>query len=433
MATLKLIRGGIAQLSPSTVDAVLTTDEQAELERVAKEKKEAGVVAFLTPFLKRLCLPPVGDDKGCPLVMLNSEKLPWLINPAVASHRNLHTQPDLFTSWAPFVEYRDGDVAGVLGAYALQHAGCVRQLFEAKLGPLTDSCFGELHSYMSYIPGICRGMLFNSRDFWLYEANGGHPVRLIKGAWRCGGAANAIQTFFQSSLPDDPPLVSFTRVLLKRLNVRPHHEGGRCFLGSGATGYVFRVRDDGGNIRALKVMPNASHALVTHEFAALQSSARAGASVVPVVDGSLHLLPATGGVSGGGGFLLQDVGEAFQLASPQHCDEAFEALAALHRLCITHGDPRLPNLLRVNSDVRWIDMREASPLVQGEPLALLVCADVFVLARSVLGLELDANAAIPPSVEVARSRYVAAHMNSDATRALAAAVWAARSNAQVAR
>lgn len=429
MDTLKLIRDGITRIMPMTGDAVLTSDEQAALHLIAKNNKEAGVVAFLTPFLKRLCLPPVSDE-WCPLVMLNSEKLPWLINPAVASHPNLRTKPDLFTSWAPFVKYRVDDVAGVLGDYALQKAGCVRQLFEAKREPLTDSFFGELHSYMTYIPGCSRGMLFNSSDFWLYEASGGHPVRLIKGAWTDGGSANAIQTFFQTSLPDDSPLVSLTRVLFERMRVRPHHdEKGRCFLGSGATGYVFRVRDSCGNVRALKVVPNASHALVINEFLRLQLSAQLGAPVVPVVDDSLHLLPASSGVPGAG-FLLQDIGEPFQLASLQHCVEAFEALASLHRLRIAHGDPRLPNLVRVIGHARWIDMRDACQLEQKAPLAVQAGTDVLVLARSVLGLDGDANAGLPQAIVEECSLYVAANMSRDSTDALAAAVWAVRRSAR---
>lgn len=38
-------------------------------------------------------------------------------------------------------------------------------------------------------------------------------------------------------------------------------------------------------------------------------------------------------------------------------EEVINALFALHRVNIAHGDPRIPNIVVVNSTYKWIDLR----------------------------------------------------------------------------
>jgi tRNA A-37 threonylcarbamoyl transferase component Bud32 len=327
-------------------------------------------------------------------------------------------KPDLFLSWLPFVEL-SGEVhcAGVLGSYALQQAGCVRGLFEAKRRDLSDGDFGELCAYNQCIDGICCGMVFDSTQFWLYKSSSGFPVSLLKSRWTHPGSEQEIRSFFSSI--EEPPLLILLRALLEKHGVGLCHVNGRCYLGSGASGHVFRVGDSKCP-QALKVVITTSHTHVAGEFGRLQQAADLNAPVVRPVAGSLHELRNIGlrRVSGGG-FLLQDVGEPFSLTSQGRCEEAFEALSALHRVGIIHGDPRIPNLLLVDKKPAWIDLHSAVLLPSVPKTMQAAQFDAAILVGSILAKA----AAVPTDVSAALDCYDYTTPNS--IKALAARVWAA--------
>ena len=421
LQTLQYIPDGISSVVGAG-EPVLTDALQSELLTVSAREKEAGVVKFLTPHLSNLRLPAVGLLDPCPPVLVNSENLQWLVHPSVKARRDLRLKPDLFRSWAPFVEVRGGSrkqgsgpvyVFGVLADYALQTAGCASELYEAKV-KLTESDFGELCAYHECVTGVCIGMLFDATDFWLYQSNAGNPVRLLKGRWTAPGSADSIRDFF--TVPD-PPLVKLLRRLLVDLRVTPVQLDGRSHLGSGGYGHVFAVGDLAAP-QALKVVHTSDLTHIAREFWCLADAAEAGAPVVPPVKDSLRYYGDDEDACGGG-YLLSRVGTEFKVSNQAQCCAAFEALAALHVRGIIHGDPRLPNLLLVGARACWVDLFSSASRV---PVPDMQRGDAAILVRSVLLLGL--KDALPAGVDTVLRRYNAAAAES--VTALSVVVWVSR-------
>lgn len=424
----------VASIPSSGRRAILTKQQQDELKRLASTGKEVDVVRYLTPHLTRLRLPPAQSSQSlvsaaadlCEPVLVNSEEFQWLVHPATRSNPKLNEKPDLFRSWRPFVAFREGKERqaqdsqfsfGRLADYRLQAAGCVREIYEAKK-EFKDSDFGELCAYHLCIEGICFGMLFDSTRFWLYKSMYGHPMQLFQGTWTEPGGDEAVRAFFKE-VPE-PELLTLLRRLLADLKTslyfieRPLENKTmerRAHLGSGGYGHVFAV-GDASSPKALKVILTTSSVRVAQEYQQLELAARSEAPVVPPVPGSLRTYET------GGGYLLEEVGAPFTVASKTQCREAFAALAMLHSKSITHGDPRLPNLLRCRSGPRWID---PASFVQNfiDPEH----GDVKVLATSVLNLQRVDQ--LPDPVKTAIAKYAAS--SSDSVVAVADAVWTANS------
>ena len=281
----------------------------------------------------------------------------------------------------------------------------MREFYEAKLGAgeLTVEDFGQLANYLMHAPGLRRGMLFNARHMWLYEADGGAPRRLIKAELGARGSRALLRGFFDDParpLPE-PPLLVLLRALMRELAVVPCEAapGAGAFLGAGASGRVFAVRRAGTGAGApplaLKASHTASRADLTYEFDRHVAAAAAGAPVVPIIADSLRFAVDAAGCHAGGGYLLRDVLSPFEATSAQRCAAAFGSLRALHVTGFVHGDARLPNLLAAGSRAPplWIDMRAAAA---GGTQADARRADARTLAESILGL--PHAAALPPDV-----------------------------------
>ena len=437
-------------------EPVLSQEQAAALLAVSASGagEVVGVVSFMTPFLEQLCLPATAGADPCRPLLVNSERLPWLAPAATPARADLQQKPDLFLSWAPFVELREatsGQIGGShsfgkLAGCALQHSRCAVALFEAKRGSLTEAHFGELCGYHQAIPGLCRGMLFGAAEFWLYETVSGVPASLVRGTWRTEGSAAAIRDFFAEAALKPPPLVLLLRRLLTDLRVSARHQGGaRCFLGAGATGYVFAVaappaQDSAGTpaaaagseqLQALKVVlaraDGDSLNSVAQEFLRLSEAAAAGAPVVRPVRDSLRFYAATSDQGfAGAGYLMERVGEPFHAcASLANCSAAFTALAALHTRRICHGDPLLPNLLLVDSQPAWVDFHVAGTLATGDMGPSVAAIDAAKLVRSMLGP--GRGTSLPDAVNRALDAYRPA--DASTVSALARAVWRSRGDA----
>ena len=432
LEVLSRIDRGIVVAVPGAGVPVLTPSMQAELDAVSTREGEAAVVAFMTPILARLrgCTSEDTVDNACAPVLVNSERLPWLVYPAAVHRVDLRMKPDLFRSWRPFVELRgggqgqgrgEGFLFGVLGGYALQRAACVSEVYEAKRDALTDAAFGELCAYQACTSGSCRGVLFGSRDFWLYETFEGSPIRLVKARWADSGSEEVFCGFFAAA--SDPPLVRLLRALLLRAGAAV--TGERAYLGSGASGHVFAVRTPASaEPRALKLVLAASPESVVDQYHRMCEAAAAGAPVLAPLAGSLVMFDGGGEAAArGGGFLLR-VGAPAGMGSLRACTAAFAALASLHAAGVRHGDARLPNLLDVGGGVlRWIDLRGGllSVDVRASPVfSTLQRNDAYTLARSALGSEALDEPLPAPVADAVRS-YVAA--DSATVEALATAVW----------
>ena len=142
-----------------------------------------------------------------------------------------------------------------------------------------------------------------------------------------------------------------------------------------------------------------------------------------MVDSLVFFADEEDGDARGAAYLMERVGAPASASSRRACRDVFGALAALHRAGVVHGDARLPNLLAVDGDLRWIDL--AAGVVSEAPGAVAPVEqqryDATTLARSVLGV--NATAELPLAVSNAATRCDAA--NAASFSALADAVWAA--------
>jgi len=130
------------------------------------------------------------------------------------------------------------------------------------------------------------------------------------------------------------------------------------------------------------------------------------------VPGSLRIFSLGADTAGaatvtGGGYLLQQVGDEFNVTTAGECLDAFAALAALHRLRVVHGDARVSNIVRIGGELRWIDVQSdctywERPSEFGDSAQY----DAISLAKSVLCLGWLIQP--PKTVETAAKAYGAA-------------------------
>lgn len=445
LTALERISGGITTALPiSGGPCILSPGQQESLLELSSN--EAGLVKFMTPVLAELRLPRYKVGDPCRPVLVNSELLQWLVHPSSVARPDLSLTPDAFRSWAPFVEFRDGNASagqgagppflfGVLASYALQKERCATEIFEAKKGRLTDSHFGELCTYHACIPGTCRGVVFGATEFWLYESYDGSPIRLIKCTWTMPGSVVFFREFFGDVSPNEPRLVRLLRSVASDLGVVPVHEKNgdveQCYLGSGGSGHVFRVsHPESHQTLALKVVLTERPADVSSEYDHMVAAVASGAPVLPPVLGSLRVITASD--ASGGAYLLQRVGSPFVVKSQKRCLKAFQALAALHSFGVIHGDARLPNLIVVDKAIVWIDLRMSSHRTSAEDVACgpLRRRDAETLARSLLKLERSRDTTLPVCVSDAVMGYD--ESDEETVRDIAAAVWRSK-NAVVVR
>lgn len=424
METLELL-GNVRVLEPCEGPSILTLQQQAELAALAAVGfgPEAAIVRYMAPHLRALRQPGAGEAGAAdpaPLAMVNSEDYVWLVHPAVqgvASHR---LKPDLFLTWAPFVDVKDegqGFPCGVLASPVLQKVGCVAELYEAKSRALGSEAFGKQCLYHQCIPGQFKSALFNQEQCWLLETMHSHPIRLHKMDWTTPGSVRELQRFM--GVPAAPPLLQLLRRVLAHQQLATLSLAGRCHLGSGASGHVFAVHRTSDAARtplALKLMLEGD---LHVEFARMQAAAAVGAPVVAPVPGSLCIYSGSAAAASAaasaevsapacasGGYLLSRVGVRFDATKEGGIKVAFAALAALHACRIYHGDARTANLLNIEGQAMWIDLHTGI-VDAGEAVALPLEQqryDAAVLARSMLPQPLP----LPPSVQEALKLYNAA-------------------------
>jgi len=472
LTALRCIRGGISDLAAATGEPVLSADQQACLQDIARGASAGSVDRFLTPILRALCVPPCEGADPFRRVLVRRDGLRWLSGPSAASGSDAALTSDLVLSWHPFVEYRaacgsprqaagaaedgcdfetlagagiegGGHPFGTLAGDPLQRAGCVAGLFKANrtgrvaglfkanrtgcvAGPLVDdrteeldpADFGELCADHKRINGFCCGMMFDATVFWLYRAYF-YPHSLVKGEWTAGGSADAIRAHF-AAVPE-PALLVLLRALLPAVDKPLCFRQGRAYLCPDASGHLFAVGDARRPLALKVIAVENHHSHVSGEFHRLAAAAARCSAVVPPVPGSLHEFRGLGadGKVNGGGFLLQRVGRPFVWDSKALCAAAFASLAKLHRHGITHGDAGVLSLMLVDEQPMWINVR-ASELSVHAPADSLARADVAALARSMLsGWTPDP---FPDAVRDAVTRYYATcpdtiHAVADAVRA----------------
>jgi hypothetical protein len=222
---------------------------------------------------------------------------------------------------------------------------------------------------------------------------GNEMFNRIEGMWNTPGSKSAIGNFFC------PFKWSGVDALCEDLGMEvaePEYNGDCAFLGSGTYGRVIRVRHKTSkNLFALKVSLNANSSMLLKEHRVLtghNSKCKCGHLVVPM--SNVHFV----GTDGIAGYVMQPVGtdcvKRESLTTVASVKKVFSALHSLHShdASFYHGDARLSNLITVNkgevTKLVWIDVA-ASDWTDLQPDLHLLCLDISVLAKSVLGLDGD--------------------------------------------
>jgi len=386
--------------------AVLSDGQQATVVTDGTDEKQ--IVRMLTPFFSDALAEATASvsasaatstttaaatsadaSSALPLVLVNSEQRTWLdhLRPVTAK---FHLKPDLFVSWEPFVRFEaakggqgtgDEYLFGGLADPALQRDGCVPIILEGKHVPLGNVEFADMVVYHGQLPGLVHGVLFNATHFMLTKAVSGRIFHVTKGRWTQGGTRQLLQKHFADALNNPPLIVEVLGKLLAKLNLITMRRDNSAFLGAGAFGRVFLVREPEGSVRALKVVATESTSIsLVDDFNALDLAATLDAPVVNVVQDSLRMHDKFCG-----GYAMKHVGTPFKTLTKDVLLRIFSSLLALHKAGILHGDARLPNVVNVDDSPRWVDLVNSHFSHQSFPAHAR--ADMRTLAASVLGLK----------------------------------------------
>ena len=203
--------------------------------------------------------------------------------------------------------------------------------------------------YLQVLPdnSIGRGILFDCQGCHLIEMKGQQNHKVVTyhayGKWDTPGLSNSIIKFAEVTSKMDS-------VLSQSLT---HHQLTLdSFLGAGGFGRVYRVVDRNGEIRALKVSSSPN---LNNEFAWMEKLMKeAEGRVVPVIENSFVQF------SEGACYLLAQVGEPVKRIRSEVMS-ACRALDNLHASGYCHGDARFQNIIKVNSQLLWIDLMFCVP------------------------------------------------------------------------
>ena len=143
--------------------------------------------------------------------------------------------------------------------------------------------------------------------------------------------------------------------------------GANSFLGEGAFGLVFRVRNKDGKILALKLVPDESdnvEQLERQRSLTLEAKAACPLLLVGIEEDGFMPFPGQGTV-----LLQSEAGEDYSNLTPK---QIVDSLTQLHKNNILHGDCRVENVVCVDGKPRWIDFCSPHfPLSQAKEMEAL--------------------------------------------------------------
>ena len=375
---------------------LLTADEMKRLlAQLDPSYLESELVALLTPTLLQV-VQQLPDSEQ---VLVNSESLKWL---HTASGDKAHYQkPDLF------VCHRSAFLAGATpagtGAASLRAAQIRRDsavdsaaylfgrcawplreamecLIEAKrkqmsLNEAVGECFAKAQNLLRGSQRASRKVvLFDAQDVRLLVFTSSGLLSLQTFQWTAPGSFLVLLDFLHAPANTEPDWLSVLRSACAHFQMILAPSG--AFLGQGATGRVFRVRrsdrddgeeevksagpDDAPHSFALKVVEGSQHGehitslqREVEQLTRLLLTLPEDHSVrryLPHSCSSLHTsYDRDGREPVGAAALFEPVGLPLSEAERTEAlwTEVCRALAALHAAGLRHGDPRLPNIIRM--------------------------------------------------------------------------------------
>lgn len=377
--------GGFDFIVPPDVHGrkpVLTATQHSDM--ISKcSKDEHMLIAIMTPVLSAICA-----EVGASFV--NSEEVQWI--PTTSNDPANFLKPDAFSTvinvHSVSEEHRVVElgglrrklVAGSVFEHIYKFGGPIWELrdiyvvweFKWSVSP------ADRGTAYNYLVNLSRDDVYNTyfvllcdcEHFYIISAkNGTVSSRVDKFAWCTLGAVDALQ----GVLSHKNARVSLVQGLCTNLRVTVFD-----FLGAGATGRCFSVRDTTateGELCALKAVLTchrgsktecaSAEALALGEFFKLEALAAVSEPesmpVVRAVTGSLSRVYHNGELLGVG-YLMRDVGQSMvPLPNTKiRLDTLkllFASLSALHRRGHYHGDARIQNAVFVRGrQVIWIDL-----------------------------------------------------------------------------
>ena len=299
--------------------------------------------------------------------VFNSESSNWL--PPANEGKLL--KPDLFVCNPAFVKFSNtsinkGNNSEIINAIPVKPQ-FVMAVFEGKSGCLSKAHYGKLIYYLQSLNKFQRvscGVVFNASNFFFAIMKEGSLTEVWQGTWSTPDAIDFILQHILSAQSEE--VVYALNKALGQFQSSEEFEAPRIssFLGSGASGYVFKVQsNDGEDSYALKIVVcsdsnNNSKNDIVDDFGMLKRmNENEDVNEFVVQLHSLDLLYYHHNeiltICG----YLMDVGESRPSFSKNVRKTLFLLLSQLHQNKYIHGDPRSPNAIIFNNSWRWIDVR----------------------------------------------------------------------------
>ncbi|GMF39232.1 unnamed protein product [Phytophthora lilii] len=264
--------------------------------------REDAFDAFITPFFSNAL---DSDD----VAFVNSERYKWL-SQSVCGNSNTDLKP------AGFVTHR-----GMYQKEPEPNDGVSRSDASFRFGKADKALFDCLVLFESKITKNLSGTPFGQCCGECYHGDVGY-----------GRLEALFRDFITKNLS---PWVTRLTAACSALNVEV--VDGDAFLGRGAFGRVFKVRNRNGDVLALKIVEASSAGRLFREQNALESAQHTDLTIRPV--------GTAAELSDGAAMLLSPVGEPISYpTTSQDAKTLFDMLWQLHSAGVVHGDPRVPNI-----------------------------------------------------------------------------------------
>jgi hypothetical protein len=369
-------------------DPIMTADEAKEAKNITSERE---LVRFVTPFLERVL-----DGTG--RVVVNSEELKWLWSlDYLVSGMGTALKPDLFT--CPIAMYSsrqpgDSITEGRDGRFGVIEFRELRQfvvVMEAKC-KIDSRAISEIIVYLERMSHksesgpISRGVLFDVNGFQLMMTNGSVLVSRKYGNWDVAGGKELLRDFLS-------PFEDLECGLIRACaGMHVELDEPDSYLGKGGTGFAFRgsMSVDGGERRkiAIKIALD-NYVVMDAQVTRMQSDAVIRATNVMRVVGKIWVDCAS--ILKGkkvSAYVLESAGKRVEEGRDA---EIFSSLQLLHSFGVVHGDARRPNVVDVDTKLKWIDL---PPRIDEETnyrwdVTDLIVSVFKVKAIDVLGLQTE--------------------------------------------
>jgi len=344
--------GKLRVFSEKDGESMLSPD-QAKI--LSEQTTEHRIVAYLTPFFHAAF-----QYHGTSTVVVNSEEYKWLKTSEdtiynqkpdmFVCHRSIYRKHEPFNSSDEDLKKmrRETDAFGRLADWKLRQF--IYIVLEAKK-EIDSSAVGQTLNYGAHIcfkdgPVTVRFVLFDRETFWLVECVKGRASWIEKCNWTDLGSKSHLAKFALK----DPMMELFDRAC-KTLNLAAEEDG---YLGQGAFGIVFKVRNQNGNSLALKIVPDKEDRVADLEMQMVITKRvflQCSHLVVGIEeDGYVHFPDL------GAALLISEVGEHYSKLGKK---SILDSLEELHGNGILHGDARVENVVCVNGKPKWIDFGRA--------------------------------------------------------------------------